>query len=71
MTSRRKARNFGLAVGLFLAAFTPISAQVRLPTSAAGLAQLPGAQPLTMAQISQLAAAQSQTTPTAPPPRGA
>ena len=66
MTSRRKARNFGLAVGLLLAAFTPISAQVRLPTSAAGLAQLPGAQPLTMAQISQLAAAQSQTSPTAP-----
>jgi flagellar biosynthetic protein FliP len=66
MNSRRKAKDFGLVVGLLLAALTPIGAQVRLPTSAAGVAQLSGAQPLTMAQISQLVAAQSQTTPTAP-----
>jgi flagellar biosynthetic protein FliP len=65
MTFRRQAKNLGLAASLMLAAVAPMSAQVRLPVPATGASQLSGA-PLSVAQISQLAAAQSQTSPTGP-----
>ena len=78
MTAQRQAKNLALSVSLLaasllLAAATPMSAQARPPAPATGLAQtglaqLTGASPLTVAQISQLAAAQSQATPTAPAP---
>jgi flagellar biosynthetic protein FliP len=58
MTSGRRAKSFGLAVVLAVA--TTLGAHAQLPVPATGASQL-----LSAAQISQLAAAQSETSPAA------
>jgi flagellar biosynthetic protein FliP len=68
MTAGRQTKNLALAVSLLLAAATPMSAQVQPPATATGIAQMSPSSPLTVAQISQLAVAQSQTNPASPAP---
>jgi len=68
MTFPRPTKSFALAAGLLLTVAAPVAAQVQLPARATGIAQLSGSQPLTVAQISQLAAAQGQTSPISPTP---
>jgi flagellar biosynthetic protein FliP len=66
MTSRCQTKNSGLAVGLLLAALTPMSAQVRQPVPATGISQLSSVQQLAAAQIAQLPGGPSRTSPAGP-----